>query len=75
MNPGINGKPFTIKLSEDWFKKGDMLKTTKYNVKLIKVYKITWCKKILSRLGFKAKIAVLKVIPIEYKTLDEINKI
>jgi hypothetical protein len=61
--PGIGGKPFYIKFEKDWVKKGDILNNNYgYQIKVTKVYKYYWWKKILRRLGFKVRWFEAKVI-------------
>lgn len=60
--PGIKSKPFLIYFSENWYKKGDILVTGQgIELKVIKVYKLTWWKKILIKLGFRFRIKGIKV--------------
>lgn len=60
MNPGIKNKTFKIQLDIDAFHKGEIIEQTINNsnsvkLKVIKVYKFTWWKKILFKLGFSIK--------------------
>ena len=53
----MKNKPFILYLSEPWVNKKDILLTRdNFKLKVIKVYKYRWWKKILSRLGFKIKV-------------------
>jgi hypothetical protein len=50
--PGLNGKPFYIKFSEDWVKKGDILNTTDtVSLKVLRVYRLNWWRKCLLALN------------------------
>jgi hypothetical protein len=54
--PGLYGKPFYLKFDQEWVRRGDILETSdNYKLKVLKVYKFTWWKKILFRLGFRFK--------------------
>ena len=56
--PGINHKPFRILLSEDWFKKNDVIND---NLLVLKVYRRTKFRRFLKWLGFNVKMEGLKV--------------
>ncbi len=62
--PGIGGKPFYLKFDSDYFNKKDILVC--YNVKceVVKVYRLTWWRKILRKLGFRVRIFEVKVKPL-----------
>ena len=56
--PGSKSKPFIIKLEEDWFKKGDILETSdESKLKIIKIYKFNWWRRLLFWFGFPFKYA------------------
>lgn len=68
MNPGKNGKTFTIYLEDTFFKKGDILTSEEStNLKVIKVYKFNLWRKLLYKLGFNIKI----FNGVKVKTIDE----
>lgn len=62
--PGTHKKPFTIKLDRDQVKPHDIINYAPYSVKLevIKVYKSTWWRRVLLRLGFAVKLSQAKVV-------------
>lgn len=52
----INHKPFYIFLNESWYKKNDILNLPSgFQVKVVKVYKYNWYRKLLNFFGFKFK--------------------
>lgn len=65
--PGINNKPFKILFYQDWLKKGDYLIIERgLKVKVTKVYKRTWWRKLLYYFGVKTKLFdCVKVEPYE----------
>ena len=66
--PGKNGKLFKITLSDDYFRKGDIINLTPYGQKgrIIKVYHRTWWRRVLTIFGFKTKWFTFQVENIGY---------
>lgn len=64
--PGYGNKSFKIVLSEDWFKKGDLLRSDSSinTIRIIKVYRNTLWRKFLVWLGIKTPLLKCQV---EYK--------
>lgn len=62
--PGIGGKPFYIKFDGDYFKKRDILVSKSVKCEIVKVYRLTWWRKILRKLGFRVRIFEVKVKPL-----------
>lgn len=56
--PGKEGKTFVIKFDREHFKKGDLLTygASITTLKVIKVYKLTWWRKLLMRMGFRIRL-------------------
>lgn len=62
--PGIEGKPFYIKLKHDHFTKGEIIVSeNNQKCKVLRVYRNTWLRRLLLRCGFKVKLMQVKVIP------------
>lgn len=62
--PGKKGKTFTIQFENTSFiRKGDVLETShSVTVMVLKVYKNTWWRKLLRRLGFRVKSFQCKAV-------------
>ena len=57
MQPGKDNKPFTIKFSDTtWINKGNIISTGKVQMKVLKVYKKVWWRRLLLWLGFRVKL-------------------
>ena len=56
--PGSKAKPFLLKFEDSFFQKGNILNSGLPNVQLriIKVYKFNWYRKLLHFFGFKFKM-------------------
>lgn len=65
MNTGVGKTTFKIQLDADWYNKEDILSIGPYytKVKIIKVYRLTWWKKLLLKLGFS--ITFFKGVKVE----------
>lgn len=61
---GIEGKPFYIKFDGDYFNKRDILVSNSIKCEIVKVYRLTWWKKILRKLGFRVRMFEVKVKPL-----------
>ncbi len=59
-------KHFYIKLADvNWCRKSDILMTGGYNkAKVLKVYKNTWWRRLLLKMGFKVRLCELKCRPL-----------
>lgn len=62
--PGIKPEPFFIHFSTGYFKKGDIISSANNSIlKVIKVYKYNWWRKLLNFFGIRFKLVnVIKVI-------------
>lgn len=57
ITPGSNKASFTIVFQEPYFKKGDILINSRdYQLKVTKVYKYNWYRKLLNFFGIKFKL-------------------
>jgi len=56
MFSGLNSHSFDLKIDSDWFKKGDILKYSRRQLLVTKVYKFNIWRKILLYFGFKVKL-------------------
>lgn len=61
---GIGGKPFYLKFDSDYFNKRDILVSSGVKCEVVKVYRLTWWRKILRKLGFRVRIFEVKVKPL-----------
>lgn len=61
IEPGIKNKTFYILLDGNYFRKKDIIQSSFIKLIVLKVYKPTWWRKILNKLGFKVKMLGLKV--------------
>lgn len=70
--PGLQDKPFVIKMDRSWLKKGDILAIDTSGSRLIvtKVFKQTWWRKLLLFLGFKVRLLACKVEVAAYKAVE-----
>ena len=50
--PGISESTFNLVFKEKWWKSDTLEVYETYKIKVIKVYKFTWWKRILFKLGF-----------------------
>lgn len=60
----MKGVPFKVVLEEKWYKPGDIISNEPWESKLqiTKVYKFTWLRMLLVRLGFNVRFYNGKII-------------
>lgn len=64
--PGVYNKPFLLKLDRDmFFAKDSILTNGTITLSVIKVYKLTWWRKLRIKLGLKTKAFCVKVIELK----------
>jgi len=75
MGPGLTKNKFTLVFKEQYFNKGDLLQTSdNVRLKLTKVYKYNWWRKLLNFLGIQFKMFnCVKVEEVENAIKDESN--
>lgn len=75
MGPGLKGNEFTLVFKEQYFNKGDLLKSfDNVNLKVTKVYKYNWWRKLLNFLGIRFKMFnCIKVEEVGNAIKDESN--
>jgi len=72
--PGKNNTKFTIKLDADWFGEKDVIEQfAGAKLRIVKVYKFTWWRKILFYLGFPFKSA--KCVKVEQISTEEVKAV
>lgn len=62
--PGINQTTFYLKLNKGDFIKGQLIINGQIEAKIIKVYRVTWWKKLFKFFGFRTRINQIKLKPL-----------
>lgn len=63
--PCLKNKTFYLQFKKDWFEKNDIIETQSWpraTCKVVKVYKNTWWRRLLRKLGFNTRICQIKVV-------------